>query len=52
MRGVTDLVMDSLVRRGISTRTPHAGSDVEGGRPAALFYISTRTPHAGSDCER
>ena len=33
----------------ISTRTPHAGSDLE---TVELFWfasISTRTPHAGSD---
>ena len=49
MRGVTF----GRVARGavllISTRTPHAGSDVEWAAKTPPMNISTRTPHAGSD---
>ena len=33
----------------ISTRTPHAGSDLEDVLLGGIGRISTRTPHAGSD---
>ena len=49
MRGVTF----GRVARGavllISTRTPHAGSDVLDVQKLVSGLISTRTPHAGSD---
>ena len=50
MRGVTRRTAITRLRYRISTRTPHAGSDLE----CAAFLqpyvgISTRTPHAGSD---
>ena len=39
----------SKVYENISTRTPHAGSDVLLAVVGQRFHISTRTPHAGSD---
>ena len=50
MRGVTPAVESrDQVRRCISTRTPHAGSDFGRVARGAVLLISTRTPHAGSD---
>ena len=49
MRGVTRRTWLYPFHSMISTRTPHAGSDLE---TVELFWfasISTRTPHAGSD---
>ena len=49
MRGVTSCDWSVPMSGQISTRTPHAGSDLE---TVELFWfasISTRTPHAGSD---
>ena len=50
MRGVTPYTAYRDYKRLISTRTPHAGSDVMGAQADAMDDISTRTPHAGSDC--
>ncbi len=49
MRGVTHARLELAVLQVISTRTPHAGSDGDGGQHPAHHRISTRTPHAGSD---
>ena len=49
MRGVTCEVRDFRVLEGISTRTPHAGSDRDWWMVLDNYLISTRTPHAGSD---
>ena len=49
MRGVTRRQNDYIAVGGISTRTPHAGSDAKGISRRKLAKISTRTPHAGSD---
>ena len=49
MRGVTTRGAQLLVTLDISTRTPHAGSDVLLAVVGQRFHISTRTPHAGSD---
>ena len=49
MRGVTGYGRDRGGHVGISTRTPHAGSDDGLQEGDLLGRISTRTPHAGSD---
>ena len=49
MRGVTASAPRMLRGKDISTRTPHAGSDVRITGAQLLVFISTRTPHAGSD---
>ena len=49
MRGVTGRFICIAPPRIISTRTPHAGSDVALRLVGGLDPISTRTPHAGSD---
>ena len=50
MRGVTTGLSHMGVFRMISTRTPHAGSDMGIHIDETHIYrISTRTPHAGSD---
>ena len=49
MRGVTFGGASYTFGRVISTRTPHAGSDLRVNRLEAGAVISTRTPHAGSD---
>ena len=49
MRGVTDLGRPVPLVYIISTRTPHAGSDMRDARITFPETISTRTPHAGSD---
>ena len=50
MRGVTNgITVGTPVQLFISTRTPHAGSDLSQPRPCERLPISTRTPHAGSD---
>ena len=49
MRGVTQDNLRNALYTGISTRTPHAGSDLTIGNTQAQVSISTRTPHAGSD---
>ena len=49
MRGVTVLDVQKLVSGLISTRTPHAGSDLAPLVDGFRDLISTRTPHAGSD---
>ena len=51
MRGVTSVVIGLRRAYSISTRTPHAGSDVHVAKHDLLVDISTRTPHAGSDDE-
>ena len=52
MRGVTRLAGIRRGSVGISTRTPHAGSDEVSAKIEQYRQISTRTPHAGSDWER
>ena len=52
MRGVTHHVAVGCQPGAISTRTPHAGSDVEPEVERLEARISTRTPHAGSDRRR
>ena len=52
MRGVTRIVLSLAHAVMISTRTPHAGSDVHQRAGHAVLRISTRTPHAGSDAVR
>ena len=49
MRGVTAGDDGRCVTGHISTRTPHAGSDVRWRHVLDRWRISTRTPHAGSD---
>ena len=49
MRGVTRAQVQKVETGAISTRTPHAGSDVARVDEAGAARISTRTPHAGSD---
>ena len=49
MRGVTRVRAHRRLLQGISTRTPHAGSDAVVGQRFHESLISTRTPHAGSD---
>ena len=49
MRGVTSEACRKRVDEGISTRTPHAGSDGRQERGERADRISTRTPHAGSE---
>ena len=49
MRGVTSSIGRMHFIFNISTRTPHAGSDIELPRIFSTGLISTRTPHAGSD---
>ena len=49
MRGVTGSVRLRAALRVISTRTPHAGSDLVFQLVELFGDISTRTPHAGSD---
>ena len=49
MRGVTHGRVERHRRVQISTRTPHAGSDIRVTGAQLLVFISTRTPHAGSD---
>ena len=49
MRGVTHHVKHVWEDEDISTRTPHAGSDLVLQLVKLLGDISTRTPHAGSD---
>ena len=49
MRGVTDVDGVFPCRLSISTRTPHAGSDIDKFSVELQVMISTRTPHAGSD---
>ena len=49
MRGVTRAQVQKVETGAISTRTPHAGSDVARVDEALDGCISTRTPHAGSD---
>ena len=50
MRGVTLQAGDETGLELISTRTPHAGSDLaQFVYVVPLHIISTRTPHAGSD---
>ena len=49
MRGVTGTCGNSVHTLLISTRTPHAGSDLETIGLGSYRLISTRTPHAGSD---
>ena len=49
MRGVTENAEHHGARVMISTRTPHAGSDLNGLLHFKSIRISTRTPHAGSD---
>ena len=49
MRGVTLTATSSSNGKGISTRTPHAGSDAGARIRGQPGRISTRTPHAGSD---
>ena len=49
MRGVTHISYIKPHNPLISTRTPHAGSDVSLGHRLTSLTISTRTPHAGSD---
>ena len=51
MRGVTQVVCRRFEIGRISTRTPHAGSDLERGGQLHIDVISTRTPHAGSDVD-
>ena len=51
MRGVTFVLVHLRHHVLISTRTPHAGSDLDRvERDILVMQISTRTPHAGSDC--
>ena len=52
MRGVTRAQVQKVETGAISTRTPHAGSDVARVDEALDGCISTRTPHAGSDGKR
>ena len=52
MRGVTALLALRAVGYRISTRTPHAGSDLARVLRRERILISTRTPHAGSDVAR
>ena len=52
MRGVTKPVCANHYLIQISTRTPHAGSDIINFQLSILGFISTRTPHAGSDMPR
>ena len=49
MRGVTVRQPSAKQPKTISTRTPHAGSDLQNGYRFGEDNISTRTPHAGSD---
>ena len=49
MRGVTFGGASYTFGRVISTRTPHAGSDIAPLEVGIHVRISTRTPHAGSD---
>ena len=49
MRGVTPHEVLQPVVVQISTRTPHAGSDLRVMDVLRFGEISTRTPHAGSD---
>ena len=49
MRGVTPYRLVPRPCRDISTRTPHAGSDLLEPCVLGVPRISTRTPHAGSD---
>ena len=49
MRGVTQDNLRNALYTGISTRTPHAGSDFVPVGIEITNEISTRTPHAGSD---
>ena len=49
MRGVTRRCRAPSRPCAISTRTPHAGSDLAVLDRAVRLRISTRTPHAGSD---
>ena len=50
MRGVTLAKQTLSIALLISTRTPHAGSDVVPLHiELVVLGISTRTPHAGSD---
>ena len=49
MRGVTGSGEVRDFRVLISTRTPHAGSDILLPVVGQRLHISTRTPHAGSD---
>ena len=52
MRGVTQDNLRNALYTGISTRTPHAGSDFVPVGIEITNEISTRTPHAGSDRAR